>query len=47
MKLAEVAIEFQEADAQVPGIRGICGGAGQNNPKESEWKQGIRPSYGP
>lgn len=37
-KLVEVAVQFQEANAEVPGVRSIRGGTCQNNPKESEGK---------
>lgn len=43
----QVAIEFQEANAEIPGVRSIARGTSKNNPKESEGKQGIGSNYWP
>lgn len=43
----EVAVEFYQANAEVPGVRHIRGRTGQNNSKVSEGKQSVWPYYRP
>lgn len=47
VNLAEVAIELQEANTEVPWIRIIRCGSSQDNPKESEGKQSTGTYYRP